>query len=153
MVPDDARWWGNPAAWWDVGGERAAHDTAGTASGITTVSQGNDYIGVSVTSSTIAADAWWAPIETVSNSEDGFERVYQGSSLFLSWPVRLEPGGRWSRTIRHVVQTTRDRAAEEADAEDADGTAQTAAMAGALAMAGGGRAGQDPSARGLRATG
>ena len=24
---------GNPAAWWDVGGERAAHDTAGTASG------------------------------------------------------------------------------------------------------------------------
>ena len=62
--------------------------------------------------------------------------MYQGSSLFLSWPVGLEPGGRWSRTIRHVVQTTRDRAAEEADAEDADGTAQTAAMAGALAMAG-----------------
>ena len=42
---------------------------AGAAGGITTVSQGNDYIGVSVTSSTIAADAWWAPIRTVSNSE------------------------------------------------------------------------------------
>ena len=40
------------------------------------------------------ADAWWAPIETVSNSESGFERVYQGSGLLLSWPLRLAPGER-----------------------------------------------------------
>ena len=100
---------GNPAAWWDVGGTRTAHDAAGSANGIDTIAQGNDDIGISVTSSTSAADAWWAPIETVSNSEDGFERVYQGSALLLSWPVTLRRGERWSRTIVNTVQTTTDR--------------------------------------------
>ena len=38
------------------------------------------------------ADAWWAPVETISNSEAGFERVYQGSGLLLSWPLALAPG-------------------------------------------------------------
>jgi 4-alpha-glucanotransferase len=106
---------GNPAAWWDVGGERTGHDGRGTADGIATVAQGNDDVGVSVTTSTEAADAWWAPIETISNSEDGFERAYQGSGLLLSWPVRLTSGGRWTRTITNVISTTRDRAAEEAE--------------------------------------
>ena len=101
---------GNPAAWWDVGGERTGHDTSGTAADLSTIAQGNDYIGVSVTTTTSAAEAWWAPIETVSNSEAGFERVYQGSALLLSWPVRLGPRGRWTRTITHTVATTRDRA-------------------------------------------
>jgi 4-alpha-glucanotransferase len=105
---------GNPAAWWDVGGVRTAHDSAGTASDLTTIAQGNDYVGVSVTTTTSAADAWWAPIETVSNSEAGFERVYQGSALLLSWPVRLAPGERWTRTIAHVVATMHDRRDEGA---------------------------------------
>ena len=97
---------GNPAAWWEVDGARTPHDGRGSAEGIDTIAQGNDYIGVSVTSSTTDADAWWAPIETVSNSEDGFERVYQGSGLLLSWPVRLGRGERWSRTIINTVDAT-----------------------------------------------
>jgi alpha-amylase len=103
---------GNPAAWWDVGGVRSAHDRSGTASEISTIAQGNDHIGVSVTTTTSEADAWWAPIETVSNSENGFERMYQGGGLLLSWPVELAPGARWTRTITNVVATTRDRAIE-----------------------------------------
>jgi hypothetical protein len=102
---------GNPAAWWDVGGVRSAHDRAGTASDLTTIAQGNDDVGLSVTTTTSSgADAWWAPIETVSNSEDGFERVYQGSALLLSWPIRLDAGAIWSRTVTNVVATTLDRA-------------------------------------------
>ena len=101
---------GNPAAWWDVGGERRGHDTSGVAEALSTIAQGNDDIGISVTTTTSAADAWWAPIETVSNSEDGFERVYQGSGLLLSWPIHLAPGEHWGRTVSHVVATTRDRA-------------------------------------------
>jgi 4-alpha-glucanotransferase len=104
---------GNPAAWWDVGGERTGHDTSGTAADLSTIAQGNDYIGVSVTTTTSPADAWWAPIETVSNSEAGFERVYQGSALLLSWRVRLAPGERWTRTITNTVATTRDRAEDD----------------------------------------
>jgi len=105
---------GNPAAWWDVAGERSAHDAAGDASGVTSIAQGNDYIGVSLTTTTEEpADAWWAPIETVSNSENGFERVYQGSGLLLSWPVRLGAGERWARTVRHAIATSRDRGVED----------------------------------------
>jgi alpha-amylase len=104
---------GNPAAWWDVAGERSAHDAAGDATDITSIAQGNDYIGVSVTTTTDEpAHAWWAPIETVSNSENGFERVYQGSGLLLSWPVRLGAGERWTRAVRHAVATARDRGIE-----------------------------------------
>jgi hypothetical protein len=34
---------------------------------------------------------WRFPIETVSLSESGFERIFQGSCLFLHWPLNLEP--------------------------------------------------------------
>ena len=34
------------------------------------------------------AATWWIlPIFTVSQSEEGFERVYQGSCLLPHWPV------------------------------------------------------------------
>jgi alpha-amylase len=32
---------------------------------------------------------WIAPIETVSESEEGFERVYQGSQILAVWPLEL----------------------------------------------------------------
>ena len=106
---------GNPAAWWEVAGKRTGHDTGGQARGVTALAQGNDYIGIAIRTTTdTPTDAWWAPIETVSNSESGFERVYQGSGLLLSWPLRLEAGERWSRTIRQAVTTTRDRTEEGA---------------------------------------
>jgi hypothetical protein len=71
-----------PSAWWDIGGARTGTTSAGTASEVTDFEQGNDYVGVAVASTlSRPADAWWAPVETVSNSESGFERVYQGSGL------------------------------------------------------------------------
>jgi hypothetical protein len=39
-----------------------------------------------------AMEFWIAPIETVSESEDGFERVYQGSQILPVWPLELAPG-------------------------------------------------------------
>lgn len=35
---------------------------------------------------------WRFPVETVSISESGFERIFQGSCLLPYWPVALEPG-------------------------------------------------------------
>ncbi|MBI3751581.1 MAG: DUF1926 domain-containing protein [Chloroflexi bacterium] len=105
---------GNPSAWWDVDGRRDRHDGSGAATDQSHLEQGNDWLGVTVaTSAEPAADAWWAPIETVSNSEDGFERVYQGSALLVSWPVELEPGATWSARLEHRAEVARDRAAEE----------------------------------------
>lgn len=39
-----------------------------------------------------AREFWICPIETVSESEDGFERIYQGSKIVTVWPVDLPPG-------------------------------------------------------------
>jgi alpha-amylase len=105
---------GNPAAWWDVAGRRTAHDAAGTAKGVAELAQGNDDIGLAVVTRVAgAADAWWAPIDTISNSEAGFERVYQGSGLLLSWALALEPGTRQTVRIEHRVATSLDRRADQ----------------------------------------
>ena len=39
-----------------------------------------------------AVELWRFPVATVSQSEGGFERVYQGSCIAACWQVRLEPG-------------------------------------------------------------
>jgi 4-alpha-glucanotransferase len=38
-----------------------------------------------------SCNLWRFPIETVSLSESGFERIFQGSCLLLYWPLDLEP--------------------------------------------------------------
>lgn len=102
---------GNPAAWWEVGGKRTSHDSSGHASKIERLAQGNDYIGIAITTTVSSpAEAWWAPVETISNSEQGFERVYQGSGLLLSWPIKLEPGAAWSVVVANTAVADRDGA-------------------------------------------
>ena len=39
----------------------------------------------------VARNFWILPIETVSESEEGFERIYQGSQVIAVWPVELVP--------------------------------------------------------------
>jgi hypothetical protein len=104
----------NPAAWWQVGDDRQPHDGSGAASGVSVLAQGNDYLGVRLDMTVDrAVDAWWSPIETISNSESGFERVYQGSTLLLSLPVEVQPGAREAVRVSSVVTAARDRAREE----------------------------------------
>jgi len=47
---------------------------------------------------------WRFPIETVSLSESGFERIYQGSCLLLHWPLDLEPRGQFGVTIELGIE-------------------------------------------------
>jgi len=105
---------GNPAAWFDLGDRRVAFDSTGELRAATAIGCGNDAVGVSVAASVSpAADIWWASIDTVSLSEDGFERTHQGSSLAFVWPLRLAPGesATWSVDMR--VTTAVDRAVDE----------------------------------------
>ncbi len=37
-----------------------------------------------------AAELAWGPVETVSVSEGGFERIYQGLALLLVWQLGVE---------------------------------------------------------------
>ena len=47
----------------------------------------------------------WAPIETVSLSEAGFERIYQGSAVLVSWPLTLAPGASWQGELRVIPRS------------------------------------------------
>ena len=56
----------------------------------------DEWQGISVTLAAPAAQEFWiTPIETVSESEDGFERIYQGSQIIAVWPVELSQGAEW----------------------------------------------------------
>ena len=57
----------------------------------------------------------WAPVETVSLSESGFERIYQGSALLFSWPVALGPAESWETSLRVRVGQVPAAAAESGD--------------------------------------
>jgi hypothetical protein len=46
-----------------------------------------------------AQNFWVAPIETVSESEGGFERIYQGSQIAAVWTVELEAGAEWKARL------------------------------------------------------
>jgi alpha-amylase len=48
---------------------------------------------------------WTAPIEVVSASEAGFERTFQGMSLFLVWPLLLEPQAAWEAALAFRVSS------------------------------------------------
>ena len=39
-----------------------------------------------------SVELWRFPVETVSQSEEGFESIYQGSCIAGCWRVKLEPG-------------------------------------------------------------
>jgi len=106
----------NPSAWYETpDGTRWPHDVPGELALAAHVAFGNEYEGVRIVASPEpAARLTWYPVETVSNSEGGFERVYQGSCLLFRWPVDLAPGARTVRTMRFRVSQSVDRSAEEA---------------------------------------
>ena len=47
---------------------------------------------------------WRAPVETVSQSEAGFERVYQSSMVMPLWRISLAPGKTWRAEIRLKIE-------------------------------------------------
>ncbi len=46
---------------------------------------------------------WRFPVETISQSEGGFERVYQSSVVIPNWKVQLEPAAGWSIEINQKI--------------------------------------------------
>jgi alpha-amylase len=105
---------GNPAAHWTAAGVRTAHDAPGEAPAGAPLSSGNDYLNIAITTTSAPeAAAAWTPIETISNSEGGFERVYQGSSLHLVRTIQLLPGATVTVRTEHACGLSRDITAEE----------------------------------------
>jgi hypothetical protein len=40
------------------------------------------------------------PLETVSQSEDGLERTYQGSTILLHWKIPIKRGAEQKRSLK-----------------------------------------------------
>jgi 4-alpha-glucanotransferase len=59
---------------------------------VTELAVGNSWLDIEMRLKTnLEATFWRFPIETISGSEAGFERVYQGSCLLLHWLFKLPP--------------------------------------------------------------
>jgi alpha-amylase len=50
-----------------------------------------------------SAGLWCFPIETVSQSEGGFEGVYQSSAVIPHWHVTPDAAGRWEVSVRWTI--------------------------------------------------
>ena len=105
----------NADAYYAWGDAQQRHDSrARVAAGIR-LAMGNRNEGAElVVGCRPGAEQEWYPVETVSNSEQGFERVYQGSCLVQRWPVELAAGQAANFGVEITVRQSRDRSAEEA---------------------------------------
>lgn len=85
----------NPSAYYRVGGyelEDAALDSTGELRNVRELALGNTWLGIEMAlKASHEATFWRFPIETVSGSEAGFERTYQGSCILLQWLLKLRP--------------------------------------------------------------
>ena len=89
-----------PGRYFRVAG-RPSLGSRGRLEGAYGVAMVDEWLGGEVALSfTAPAEVAWAPVETVSLSESGFERIYQGSALLVAWPVRLGPGETWEVSLR-----------------------------------------------------
>lgn len=65
----------------------------------------DDWLGIQTSFETSReADFWRYPIETISMSEAGFERVYQCSIVMPNWKFSLEPNEQWNVTIKQNIE-------------------------------------------------
>jgi alpha-amylase len=71
--------------------DRPSLGSSGRLAGITEVTLVDEWLGLEARLSwSPDAELAWGPVETVSVSEGGFERIYQGLALLFTWPL----GGR-----------------------------------------------------------
>jgi hypothetical protein len=104
----------NPAAYYRSADDEWRHDAPGTVEAGAGLSFGNSFEGVDISVEvTPPAPAEWSPIETVSNSEAGFEKVYQGSSLIYRWPLAIGASDKATFETTLRVTQSRDRVVEE----------------------------------------
>jgi alpha-amylase len=81
-----------PDRYFEISGERQLLAWAGASPGAQ-LRAVDEWQNVAVAFDAPGAREFWiSPIETVSESEEGFERVYQGSQILPVWSFDLAPG-------------------------------------------------------------
>jgi alpha-amylase len=82
------------------GGELMRFNTLHAVESADEIALVNEWYGRVILNTDHPASWWQFPIETISNSEAGFERIYQGTSITCYWPLKLEPGATWQMALR-----------------------------------------------------
>jgi alpha-amylase len=104
----------NPDAYFASDGDEVRFDTSGSVPAGTEIRVGNRYEGVEVAVELDPpAEQQWKSVDTVSNSESGFERVHQGSCLIQRWPLELAPTEHKTFTATFRFTQERDRASAQ----------------------------------------
>ncbi len=71
----------------------------------------DEWLGVDLSLTANRSTGFWAfPIETVSQSEGGFELVHQSVAVVPHWHVQADQHGRWSVTMQLAIDTSRAQA-------------------------------------------
>ena len=77
--------------------DRPSLASTGRVEGLGAVSLVDEWIGVRARLAWSAgATLAWGPVETISVSEAGFERIYQGLALLLTWPLAAGRSELWT---------------------------------------------------------
>ncbi len=118
-APLDARWgvqWNLALTAGDAFGryfrlaERPSLGGRGARAGERELVMVDEWIGVGADARVRGArDCAWAPVETVSLSEAGLERIYQGSSILWWWPLAWREAKRVSSACRSRCGRSRRR--------------------------------------------
>lgn len=93
-----------PDRYIEVGGQRQSLRWAGAAPA-SELKLVDEWQNIRVTlQADDARDYWVAPIETISESEEGFERVYQGSQILAVWPAEFHSGKEWRARLTCTLE-------------------------------------------------
>jgi len=98
--------------------DRYFHDLDGTRlgglgsrlnlTGAKSLALADEYLGIDVALKLSRPTRFWTfPIETVSQSEGGFELVHQSVAVLPHWHVRADKNGRWGVTMQMIIDTSR----------------------------------------------
>jgi alpha-amylase len=79
----------------------ATMNSAGTLEGRSNIRLVDEFLRTAIGIEAEGADSLWRmPLESVSLSEAGFERVFQGSLVLPLWHVELDPNEKWEGRMR-----------------------------------------------------
>lgn len=79
-------------------------DSTGSLTNRNSIGLRDEYLKIDIKlKSAKPAEIWRLPVETISLSEAGFERVYQSSTVLFIWEIELTD--EWETDIAHIVST------------------------------------------------
>ena len=105
---------GNEKAYYRWTSKDARFDTAGSIDAGAALAFGNEQEGVAIRVEVDPpTEQEWFSVDTVSNSESGYEKVHQGSCLTQRWRLDLGPSETQTFTTTFRFTQSRDRATEE----------------------------------------